>query len=79
MKVPANGGIVTTVPHRIRPGPRGNLFEARFKTRLVTLSGDSYDDLIVVEHTQESQDTRAAYENDSTTDIEEDDMQGYEE
>ena len=50
MKVPANGGVVTTVPHRIRPGPGGNLFEARFKTRLVTLSGDSYDDLIAVEH-----------------------------
>ena len=78
MKVPVNGGLVTTVPYRIRADYRGNLYDARYKTRLVTLSGDSYDDLIKVEYEEESPNRRAANEN-LTTDEGEDELPGHEE
>ena len=77
MKVPVNGGRVTIVPYRIRGG---DLYEARYKTRLVTLShsGDSYDDLIKVEREEEESNRRATNEN-LTTDEEEDVLPGHEE
>ena len=47
----------------------------RFETRLVTLSGDSFDDLIKIQHEAESGDTGGAPETNRIPDNEEADLQ----